>query len=76
MPFTADDVTGLLYTGIGIGAAGLALGMVNNLVKQTQESTSGYNYKPKTKKKKTKYCNICKKLVSLSHVHKPMKAKK
>lgn len=71
MSFSADDVTGLLYTGIGIGAAGLALGMVNNLVQNSQNVMS--STKVKSKKKKTKYCKICKKLVNLSHVHKPGK---
>jgi|ETN01SMinimDraft_1059929.scaffolds.fasta_scaffold86033_2 hypothetical protein len=58
-----NDVTGLMYTGLGIGALGLGLGMLSNL---TQQISGQGNVK-------TRYCKVCKKKVKTPHSHKKTK---
>jgi hypothetical protein len=55
-----NDVTGFMYTGLGIGALGIGLGMLSNLTKQVSGQGTV---------KKTKYCDICKKKVKTPHSH-------
>lgn len=48
----ADDVTGLMYTGLGLGALGLGMGVMMNMMGGIGK----------------KYCNKCKNYVPLDHV--------
>lgn len=59
-----NDVTGLMYTGFGIGAMAIGLGAVANMA---EGITTKYTSQSKSK---TKYCDICKKKVKLPHSHK------
>lgn len=59
----ADDVSGLMYTGLGIGALGLGLGMLGNLTKNFSSGATTQQ----VKKIKTKYCKKCKKWLPLTH---------
>ena len=36
----ADDVTGLMYTGLGLGALGLGMGAMMNMMGRSEEHTS------------------------------------
>jgi len=49
----ADDVTGLMYTGLGIGALGLGMGVMMNMMGGLGK----------------KYCEKCKKYTPSDHQH-------